>query len=111
MPADQGMSYVRVVLRKWERVMAEKRKAYRRFEELTRQATAPMAADAERDRGVMEPGASQRGFRHGSPQAEALPIQLSAEVRRALEQHAAAHNTTPSEIVQEALRRYLEIPR
>ena len=70
-----------------------KKKAYRRFQELTRQATAPMAAEAEQDR------------------AEALQIRLSPEVRRALEQQAAADNTTPSEIVEEALRGWLEIPR
>jgi hypothetical protein len=75
--------------------MAEKKKAYRRFQDLTRQATAPMAAEAEM----------------GSPPAETLPIRLSPDVRRALEQQAAADNTTPSEIVQEALRRYLEVPR
>ena len=86
--------------------MAEKKKAYRRFEELTRQATAPTAAEAEHDRDLMT---GDTGM--GSPPAEALPIRLSPEVRRALEQHAAAENTTPSEIVQEALRRYLEIPR
>ena len=78
--------------------MAEKKKAYQRFEELTRQATAPIAAEDE-------------GTGTGSPPAEALPIRLSPEVRRALERQAAADNTTPSEIVEEALRRYLEIPR
>ena len=76
--------------------MAEKKKAYRRVEELTKQATAPLADEAEQDRGLT---------------AEALAIRLSPEVRRALEEQAAAENTTPSEIVQEALRRYLEIPR
>jgi hypothetical protein len=30
--------------------MAEKKKAYRRFQDLTRQATAPMAAEAEMGR-------------------------------------------------------------
>ena len=82
--------------------MAEKKKAYRRFEELTRQATAPMTDEAEQDHGLE---------RVGSPPAEALAIRLSPEVRRALEEQAAAENTTPSEIVQEALRRYLEIQR
>ena len=73
--------------------MAEKKKAYRRFEELTRRAVAPMADEVE------------------APSAEALSIRLSPDVRRALEERAAADNTTPSEIVQEALRRYLELPR
>jgi hypothetical protein len=91
--------------------MAEKKKAYRRFEELTRQATAPKPAEAEGDRGLMNPRDRSGGTGMGSPPAEALPIWLSPEVRRALEQHAAAEGTTPSEIVQEALRRYLERPR
>jgi hypothetical protein len=74
--------------------VAEKKKAYRRFEELTRRALAPDSAAAE-------PASAS-----GAP-AEPLPISLSMEVRRALEQHAAAKETTPSEIVEEALRRYL----
>lgn len=73
-------------------VMAEKKKAYRRFEELTRRAMEPTSVDAEPE--SMAP-------------AEPLPISLSPEVRRALEQHAAAKHTTPSEIVEQALRRYL----
>ena len=87
--------------------MAEKNRAYRRFEELTRQATAPMPAEAERDRN----STNLRGGGLGSPPTDVLPIRLSPELRRALEEHAAATNTTPSEIVVEALRRYLEIPR
>jgi hypothetical protein len=79
---------VRVVLRKWERVM-ERKRAYRRFQELTKQAMAPIL-----------PG------RSGEP-AEAISIRLSPEVRRALEERAAAEGTTPSEIVQDALRRHL----
>jgi hypothetical protein len=104
---------VGVVLRKWESVMAEKKKAYQRFEELTRQATAPTPAEAERDRDLMNPRDRSEGPGpgQGSLSPEALPIWLSPEVRRALEHRAAAEGTTPSEIVQEALRRYLESPR
>jgi hypothetical protein len=72
--------------------MAGKKKAYQRFEELTRQATAPIAED-EQDL--------------GSPAPEPLPVWLSPELRRALEQHAAAEGSTPSELVEVALRRYL----
>jgi hypothetical protein len=91
--------------------MADKKKAYRRFEELTKQAIAPAAAEADRDRGAtnVQPGGGGTGM--GSPPAEALPIWLSPDVRRALEQQAAADKTTPSEIVEEVLRRYLEMPR
>jgi ribbon-helix-helix CopG family protein len=81
---------VGLVLWKWESVMAEKKKAYQRFGELIRQETAPTPAEAEPDR------------------VDAIEIRLSPEVRRALEQHAAAEGATPSDIVQEALRRYLQ---
>ena len=85
--------------------MAEKKKAYRRFEELTRQATASTPDAAEQGRGVEE---GHGGV--GPPPADALPIRLSPEVRRALEQRAAADNTTPSAIVEAALRHHLELP-
>ena len=79
--------------------MAEKKKAYKRFEELTKQAMAP-AAEAGH-----APGTGTESL-----QAEALSIRLSPEVRQALEERAVADNTTPSEIVQAALRRYLQLP-
>jgi hypothetical protein len=104
---------VSVVLRKVESVMAEKKKkkAYQRFEELIKQ-TAPTPAEVERDPGLMNRGRSEGpGPGQGSLSPEALPIWLSPEVRRALEHRAAAEGTTPSEIVQQALRRYLESPR
>ena len=90
--------------------MADKKKAYQRFVDLTRQATNPMAAEAE------DPGSVDLGRRSGDSvvgfaPAEAHPIRLSPELRRALEQRAVADNTTPSEIVHEALRRYLDIAR
>jgi regulator of protease activity HflC (stomatin/prohibitin superfamily) len=79
--------------------MAEKRKkAYQRFAELTGQATAPIPAEAD-----------AAGIEHSS--AEAITIRLRPEVRRALVRRVNADNTTPSEIIEEALRRYLEIPR
>jgi hypothetical protein len=80
--------------------MAERKKAYQRFGELIKQETAPTPAEAERDRDPI-----------GSPPTDAIQIRLVPELRRALEQRAAAEGTTPSEIVQEALRRYLEGPR
>jgi hypothetical protein len=82
--------------------MAGKKKAYRRFEELTKRAMAPTADNAE-------PKPRSGDTEMGSP--ETLPILLNPEVRWALEARAAADNTTPSEIVQEALRRYLRTPR
>jgi ribbon-helix-helix CopG family protein len=81
--------------------MADKKKSYRRFEQLTRRAMTPAAAEGEPGPGMASP------WMAGPP----LPIRLSAEVRQALEQHVAARDTTPSEIVEDALRRYLEMPR
>jgi hypothetical protein len=89
--------------------MAQKKKAYRRFEELTKRAMAPGFAEAERDPAAEEP---EEGG--GGPQlllTEPLSISLSPEVRRALELRAAADHTTESELVDEALRRFLEIRR
>ena len=76
--------------------MAEKKKAYQRFGDLTKQAMAPTP---------------QEGTGPVPAPEEPLSIRLSPKVRRALEEQAAADNTTPSEIVEEALRRYLKAPR
>lgn len=43
----------------------------------------------------------------GSGPAEALPVRLDPELRQALDERAAAENTTASDVVREALRRYL----
>lgn len=43
----------------------------------------------------------------GSGPAEALPVRLDPELRQALDERAAADNTTASDVVREALRRYL----
>ena len=45
----------------------------------------------------------------GSGPAESLPVRLDPELRKALDERAAADNMTASDIVREALRRYLEI--
>jgi hypothetical protein len=44
----------------------------------------------------------------GSGPADALPVRLEPELRRAVDERAAAENTTSSEVVREALRRYLK---
>ncbi len=43
----------------------------------------------------------------GSGPAEALPVRLDPELRRAVDERAAAEHTTASDVVREALRRYL----
>ena len=77
--------------------MAEKKKAYQRFGDLTRKATAPGAVEATDDTTPVEPA-----------QAQSLTVQLTPELQRALARRAAADDKTPTEIVEEALRRYLK---
>lgn len=45
----------------------------------------------------------------GSAPADSLPVRLDPELRKALDERAAADNTTASEVVREALRRYLKL--
>jgi hypothetical protein len=44
----------------------------------------------------------------GSGPADALPVRLDPDLRQALDERAAADNTTASDVVREALRRYLK---
>ncbi|HTE87278.1 MAG TPA: ribbon-helix-helix domain-containing protein [Dehalococcoidia bacterium] len=44
----------------------------------------------------------------GSGPAETLPVRLDPELRAAVDKRAAAENTTASDVVRAALRRYLE---
>jgi hypothetical protein len=44
----------------------------------------------------------------GSAPAESFPVRLEPELRQALDERAAADDTTASEIVREALRRFLK---
>jgi hypothetical protein len=77
--------------------VAEKKKAYQRFAELAGKATA------------RTPAAPDAAAPESSP-ADTITIRLQPEVRRALVRKVAADKATPSEVVEEALRRYLEIP-
>jgi hypothetical protein len=45
----------------------------------------------------------------GSGPAESLPVRLDPELRQALNERASAENTTVSDVVREALRRYLKV--
>ena len=45
----------------------------------------------------------------GSGPAESLPVRLDPELRHALDERAAADKTTASDIIREALRRYLKV--
>jgi len=44
----------------------------------------------------------------GSGPADALPVRLDPELRKAVDDRAAADHTTASDVVREALRRYLK---
>ena len=43
----------------------------------------------------------------GSAAAETLPVRLEPELRRAVDERAAQERTTASDVVREALRKYL----
>ena len=45
----------------------------------------------------------------GSAPADVVPVRLAREMRAAIEVRAAAEDTTTSEIIREALRRFLEV--
>jgi hypothetical protein len=45
----------------------------------------------------------------GSGPADSFPVRLEPELRQALDERAAQDDTTASEIVREALRRYLRV--
>jgi CRISPR-associated endonuclease/helicase Cas3 len=45
----------------------------------------------------------------GSAPAESFPVRLEPELRRALDERAAAEDTPAAEIVREALRRFLKV--
>jgi len=45
----------------------------------------------------------------GSAPAESFPVRLDPELRSALDDRAAADETTASQIIREALRRYLRV--
>lgn len=45
----------------------------------------------------------------GSGPAESFPVRLEPELRQALDKRAAQDETTPSEVVREALRRFLKV--
>ena len=45
----------------------------------------------------------------GSGPADTLPVRLDPELRKALDERAAAESTTASDVVRSALRRYLKV--
>lgn len=45
----------------------------------------------------------------GSAPADVVPVRIDPQLRAAIEARAAADNTTSSEIIREALRRFLDV--
>jgi CRISPR-associated endonuclease/helicase Cas3 len=45
----------------------------------------------------------------GTAPAGSLPVRLDPELRKAVDDRAAAEHTTTSDVVRQALRRYLEV--
>lgn len=76
--------------------------------ELTEEVLERMADEAEEglDIGKLRrrPGRPPMG----SGPAESFPVRLDPELRQAVDDRAATDNTTASQVVREALRRYLK---
>ena len=69
-----------------------------------------MADEAERGYDVDELLARRGGRpRMGSAPAEVVPVRIDPELRAAIEARAAVDKTSTSEIIREAVRRYLHV--
>ena len=92
--------------------MAEKKsKSYGRSQagaELTDDVLNRMAQEAEAGLDVSKLRRRPGRPAMGSRPADALPVRLDPELRRAVDERAAAEHTSSSEVVRNALRRYLK---
>lgn len=69
-----------------------------------------MADEAERGYDVEELKTRRRGRPMlGSAPAEVVPVRLDPDLKQAVEARAEAEHTTTSEIIREALRRFLDV--
>jgi Ribbon-helix-helix protein, copG family len=89
-----------------------KKKSYGRAKtgiELTPEVLDRMSAEAEA--GLDPTNLRRRPGRPtiGSAPADAFPVRLDPELRRAVDERAKTDHTTSSEVVREALRRYLKV--
>ncbi len=90
--------------------MADK-KSYGRSKagvELTTEVLDRMAEEAEQGLDVGKLRRRPGRPAMGSGPADSFPVRLDPELRRAVDERAAAEHTTASEVVREALRRYLQ---
>lgn len=77
--------------------------------ELTNEVLERMADEAEAGLDVSRLRRRPGRPAMGSGRAEAFPVRLEPELRKALDERAAQDETTPSEIMREALRRFLKV--
>ena len=77
--------------------------------ELTDEVLERMAKEAEDGLDVTKLRRRPGRPAMGSGPADSFPVRLEPELRRALDERAAADRTTASDVVREALRRYLEV--
>ena len=78
---------------------------------LTEEELDALAAEVEKTEYDVEALKERRRGRPamGSGPADVVPVRLAPEMRAAIEVRAAAEDTTTSEIIREALRRFLEV--
>ena len=92
--------------------MPERKKSHGRSKagvELTDDVLDQMAREAEEGLDVTKLRRRPGRPAMGSGPADSLPVRLDPELRQALDERAATDNTTASDIVREALRRYLKV--
>jgi hypothetical protein len=77
--------------------------------ELTDEVLERMADEAEDGLDISELRRRPGRPAMGSAPAESFPVRLEPELRRALDERATADETSASEILREALRRYLKV--
>ncbi len=77
--------------------------------ELTDEGLERMAAEAEAGLDPIELRRRPGRPTMGSGPAETLPVRLDPELRKALDERAAADDTTASGVVRQALRRYRKV--
>ncbi len=92
--------------------MADKSKPYKTKtgRVLTDKEIESMADEAERGYDVDALKRRRRGRPMlGAAPAEVVPVRLDPDLKRAVEERALADRTTASEIIREALRRFLDV--
>jgi hypothetical protein len=77
--------------------------------ELTDETLDRMAEEAEAGLDVTKLRRRPGRPAMGSGPAETLPVRLDPELRRAVDERAESEHTTASDVVREALRRYLKV--